>query len=84
VLKVQVDVPAGRAFQLCLQQTTCAATPSCVDNASQPGPKTLTAQYQVDGTCSYTDDTDARILIKPADGKGGCAPYTLSFRYDPC
>jgi hypothetical protein len=81
---VQVAVPTGRVFQVCLLKDTCAGTPTCVNNVSQPGPKTLGIQYQVDGTCALTDDAAALIQIKPADGKGGCTPYTFSFRYDPC
>jgi hypothetical protein len=81
---VQVAVPTGRVFQVCLLKDNCAGTPSCVNNVSSPGPKTLSAQYKVDGTCALTDDAAALIQVKPADGKGGCTPYTFSFRYDPC
>ena len=82
VLRVQLQVPSGRVLELCLGQNSC--TQSCIDNKSKPGPAQLDLQYQVGGLCGYSDDTTGKIQVRSVDGQGGCAPYVIAFRYDPC
>jgi len=80
--KVQVSVPAGRAFKLCLYKSNCNGSSTCTSNLA--GQTTLTTQFKVDGTCAYNDDVDARIMVQPTDGKGSCDSYSIIFRYDSC
>ena len=80
--KVQVSVPAGRTFKVCLYKDNCNGASTCVSNLA--GQTTLTTQFKVDGTCAFTDDVDARIMIQPTDGKGSCDNYSMIFRYDSC
>jgi hypothetical protein len=80
--KVQVVVPAGRTFKVCLYKNNCNGASTCVSNLG--GQTTLTTQFKVDGTCAYDDGVDARIMVQPTDGKGSCDSYSLSYRYDSC
>lgn len=80
--KVQVSVPAGRTLKVCLYKDNCNGASTCVSNLS--GQTTLTTQFKLDGTCAYTDDASARIMVQPTDGKGSCDNYSVIFRYDSC
>jgi hypothetical protein len=81
--KVQLIVPAGRELKVCVLSDSCTGSMTCANNQGSPGPKTLTVQFKVSGTCGFDDDTSARILVTPLD-TGGCATYSVGFRYDEC
>jgi len=82
--KVKLSVPQGRKLRVCVYKDSCTASGTCADNAATPGPAVLNVQYKVSGTCAFNDDTDAKILIEPLDGTGGCDPYEVSYNYDEC
>ncbi len=79
--KVKLTVPAGRKLKVCVYKESCTAFGSCKTGT---GPTVLDVEYKVSGTCAFSDDTDAKILVEQQDGTGGCDPYEVSFNYNDC
>jgi len=75
-LRVQVVVPAGRTYRVCVYRDSCSGASSCAN-----GTGTMTVQRSVGGTCGYNDNKWGYVLVYAIDGKQQCQGYTLSWNY---
>ena len=75
-LRVQVVVPAGRTYRVCVYRDSCSGASSC-----STGTGTMTVQRSVGGKCGSNDNKWGYVLIYATDGKQQCQGYTLSYNY---
>ncbi len=76
--RFRVDVPAGRQVKACVIKDSCSGSNIC---KTASGPSQINVQYKVSGTCAFTDDTKAKMMVQALDTKHSCAPYSMSFNY---
>ena len=75
-LRVQVIVPAGRTYRVCVYRDSCSGASTCAT-----GTGTMTVQRSVGGKCGSNDNKWGYVLVYATDGKQQCQGYTLSYNY---